>query len=718
MSSFRNILKPIAILTGIVAVFSLHVSAVLTDPQLSSQFWPADINQLMVDAFGGSSTQTAGGTLQLQLPAWAVFLRVAVLLAIAIGLRWKWPPKHGEKAGENPAGGASRVIRSVCGSLLLAVAWWPIYLTCSAFNAEAGALIVSLLPIWTMLSLAAVSLALAMPVERSVLSAHSGSQWQPPSLLSSSLRFSFGLLLGAVVVWVGISFWMNRQLYELLLIPHGDSAMYEEHLWNLRHGKGFRSYLDQGLFLGEHFQVIHLMLLPLHVLWPSHLLLELAESVALASCSLLIFRIAMRHSQSKSVALSLAIAWLLYFPMHFLDIAVDQKTFRPICLALPFLFLLIDFAERGRVLAMSVCLLLALSAKEDIALVTAPLLAVLAVRQKFADERTVDDSGLNRRFIWIAGASVFSIVYLLFVVLIGIPAFRDGSVVHYSRYFGELGSSPGELVRNSISNPMLLLQQLFSGRTLIYAVVFLAPLGFLPLRKPALLLAGLPSFVMLSLLQFSDDRSGLPPIPYHHFHAPLLPVLFWAAAVALRPKHTDESESRTGRPSRLAAVFSYLPPFRRHAGIWILFCAAATALINSPMPFGTGFWSTQSSMGYRNLYLPDDDRKWRRAAMAEVVEQTIPMDARVAATDFIHTRLTHRKRSYDYSSYPRAVNQNQPGAPPDTDYIVIDTAHHYSEFRTLDQVREYQEHPERWEVLPDRTDGFFIILRRRAESGR
>jgi hypothetical protein len=136
------------------------------------------------------------------------------------------------------------------------------------------------------------------------------------------------------------------------------------------------------------------------------------------------------------------------------------------------------------------------------------------------------------------------------------------------------------------------------------------------------------------------------------------------------------------------------------------------------MPFGSGFWSAKSSMGYQNLYLPDDHQKWQRAAMAQVVEQTIPMDARVAATDFIHTRLTHRERSYDYSGYPRAVNQNQPGAPPDTDYIVIDTAHHYSEFRTLDQVREYQEHPELWEVLPDRTDGFFIILRRTADSGR
>src|SRR6185503_11115540 len=85
---------------------------------------------------------------------------------------------------------------------------------------------------------------------------------------------------GIVGIYVVVFVTMNWRLYFNLLIPHGDSAMYEEHLWNVLHGKQFRSYLDQGLFLGEHIQVVHLGLLPLYVLWPSHLLLELCESLA------------------------------------------------------------------------------------------------------------------------------------------------------------------------------------------------------------------------------------------------------------------------------------------------------------------------------------------------------------------------------------------------------------------------------------------------------
>ena len=109
-----------------------------------------------------------------------------------------------------------------------------------------------------------------------------------PQVVVRDAQPSRGWFVG-VVVAVGIYCvtytTLNWQLYQGLLVPHGDSAMYEEHLWNVTHGKGFRSYLDQGLFLGEHIQVIHLCLIPLHLIWPSHLMLELCESLALASAA-------------------------------------------------------------------------------------------------------------------------------------------------------------------------------------------------------------------------------------------------------------------------------------------------------------------------------------------------------------------------------------------------------------------------------------------------
>ena len=60
--------------------------------------------------------------------------------------------------------------------------------------------------------------------------------------------------------------------------------------------------------------------------------------------------------------------------------SIDQKTFRPIALGVPCLFWLIELAERHRYRSAFLCLLLALSAKEDVALISFPLLAVLAFR--------------------------------------------------------------------------------------------------------------------------------------------------------------------------------------------------------------------------------------------------------------------------------------------------------------------------------------------------
>ncbi|MFN9719967.1 MAG: DUF2079 domain-containing protein, partial [Planctomycetota bacterium] len=497
-----------------------------------------------------------------------------------------------------------------------------------------------------------------------------------------------GLLLLAMLCWEATSFWMNKQLYDGLLVPHGDSAMYEEHLWNVWHGKGFRSYLDQGLFLGEHIQVVHLLLLPLHMIWPSYLMMELVASSCLAICCIPIYSMAQRYTGSSRAAMWLALAWLFYFPMHYLDIAIDLKTLRPSCYGMPALFWGIDFAERRKFWRSSLCLLIAMSTQEDFALIVGPIGFCL-----YLVSRDGPPSDERRRFAtWSLGVLIFSMIYLLLAVLVVIPAFRGGAVVHYSRYFGDLGSSPGELIRTTLRDPGKVAGVLFSLRSMFYVLLIAGPLAFMPLRRPRYLIAGLATFVMLSLIQLGNEsRAGeqptsqLPPVPYHHFHAPLLPVIFWAAAASLKRSPCASDRARLA-----------------------FFSAVMTGVIGSTMPMSAGFWSEASAVGWKNRYVPGP-----RADQFPKVVQLIPQTARVASTDYVHTRLTHFERSYDYSGYLRAVNNYQPGVPADTDFIVIDTSHPYSTVRKLEDVRELKAEPERWDVLPDETGGLFIVLRRR-----
>jgi uncharacterized membrane protein len=393
--------------------------------------------------------------------------------------------------------------------------------------------------------------------------------------------------------------------------------------------------------------------------------------------------------------------------MHYLDIAIDQKSFRPICLGLPFLFWMIDLAERRKLIAASVCLLLTLSAKEDFALITFPVAVVLAITLR-KDHLDTEDSlrSQSNAFRWAVAAAAFSIVYLLLTVLVIIPAFRSGDVVHYSRYFGDLGNSPSDLIKTALTEPGRVLSQLLSARTLIYMAVFTVPLALLPLRRPLKLAGGLLTFTMLALLQFdTGGNESLPPVPFHHFHAPLLPVLFWACAAALnscKADHRDSSAVRFG-------LRRYLPRFAtaRSKAQVILLCCVCTSITGSLTPAGASFWSAESHFGWRSLYRPG-----KRAAMALIALSQIPQDARVASTDYIHTRLTHCERSYDYSQYRRAVNDYQQGVPEDTDFIVIDTSHHYSWIHRPEDVPELTSAPDQWKLLPDQTDGYFIILQR------
>jgi len=699
------------------------VWTVLTDPRLSDGFWPRDIGAGVVKAFGGTVDFRSAGAPQIELSWLSVLVRVAAMLISGATVAALWTQL---RSTNHAAKRTSQQILSAFQTAITAISrpWWMVGFWIVAWLLATSTSNPGLLNFLLFTTPLVTAMICALSLNgfcNSIATPPATSAGRNGDGLMAGGRKELMVVLLAAVCWEAMSFWMNERLYANLLVPHGDSAMYEEHLWNVWHGKGFRSYLDQGLFLGEHIQLIHLFLLPFHRIWPSYLMMELVASCSLAICVVPIFSIAKRHSGSSRAAMWLSLAWLLFFPMHYLDIAIDLKTLRPSCYGLPFLFWGIDFAERRRIISSSVCFLIALTTQEDFALVVGSIGAVFFLIARQNSENVPSDEA-KRLARWSIGLLVFSVAWVLLAVLVVIPAFRGGEVVHYSRYFGDLGNSPGDLFRTAWHAPGRILSQLFSLRTLYYVLVLTVPLGLNSLRRPMYLIAGAATFGMLSLIQLGNnsattDLSGLadlPPIPFHHFHAPLLPVLFWAAAVGLSSSHIASSR-RAGRRQPPGTTRSNQQTCDNavSAARLAFFCAAFTGVSGSLMPVGATFWSDASPFGRDNLYVPGE-----RAAEFQKVFALLPNDARVASTDYVHTRLTHFDRSYDYSGYLRAVNNYKPGVPADTEYIVIDTGHRYSEIRSIDQVRELNEEPEQWEIVPHDSHGLFIVLKRRAVIGR
>lgn len=517
-------------------------------------------------------------------------------------------------------------------------------------------------------------------------------------------------------VWAGMAAYfgvfatMNVLLWQGLRVPHGDSAMFEEHLWNLTHGKGFRSFIDGHVFLGEHFQVAHLLLLPAHLVWPSHLLLELCQSAALAAGAVPVFRMARRQTASRRSALLLAVAYLLYFPMQMLDLDVVGKTFRVEAFGVLFLLLASDELDRGRLGRTAAFLLLALAAREDFGIVFAPLgLWIIGDAwragrgETSGNEAAVRARERNRRVVFGTALAALSTAYVLFVVKVGIPYFRGGEP-HYVSYFGRLGGSLDEVLHNVLTDPASLLRGLATYKAVLYAVALLLSVGFLPLLSPGRLAVGLPLFATVCLNELSRG-------PYHHFHAPLVPVVFWAAAAGLGrgPAAVTWFRRRVGR---WCLTDGASDAARRWAAHYAWTGAFALGFFFSYGPMGVLFWDPGSDFYWQKRFVPGP-----RAETFPNVFARIPADSRVAATDYVRPRFTHHDRPYDYGRFPRAVNDGRPGAPPDSDYIVIDVIGNELGIERPDQVPEYRDHPGRWEILPNETGGLYVVLKRRWAEG-
>jgi len=544
---------------------ALFLQAILESAELSLAFFSEPRWRSLVSRLGGHITTTEGG------PITTVSLAAAAGLALLPGLALA---AIGALLQDSKSPLLDRLLttaRRLARAWSPAGIWWLLWITAllSGWTALATVLHETAdLTVAICLALSAVAILPQAP--RLLLGSRGAWRWalQPKAVLVA------GMLLYVLVFTA-----MNWGLWFNLRIPHGDSAMYEEHLWNLEHGKGFRSYLDQGLFLGEHLQVVHVLLVPLHLLFPSHLTLELAQSIILALGAWPLFNIARRHSGSDWAAALLGLAYLAYFPLQYLDIAIDLKTFRPNSFGIPTLLAAIDLLERRRYGWATFWLAITLSAQEDWAIPIALVGAYFAVHsfvtarlwhaspdrataaplnpsprtqpddsipstgEKVAEGRMrgqralAQPKSLANRHELIFGLALFlfSVAYLWFALNVAIPWFRGGATVHTASYFSKFGNSPREIIVTLLTRPTLVWETIVTPAALVYALRLLLPIGFLPLFSPGRLLVAAPLFLLLLM----NDLAMQVPAPVHHFHAPLIPILFWAAAAGLnRPRLT------------------------------------------------------------------------------------------------------------------------------------------------------------------------------------
>jgi len=460
-------------------------------------------------------------------------------------------------------------------------------------------------------------------------------------------------------------------------VSYTDTATFEEMLWRTLHGEFLRSSQLPHCLLGSHVQLIHLLLLPIYVFFPSLITLMVCETVALASGAFAVYLLVRRVLEKGWLAAVFAIAYLLYTPLQMLNLEGGgaYNTFRPITFAVPLLLWAFYFVVTGRLVCFSVFAFLALLCKQEFGLILFMVglyVAIVLKRRAFG-------------LAWAAAGMAWFVVSMWVII----PYFRHGPS-HVVSYYAHLGSSPGEIARNILLHPLRTLAIVFAPEKLEFFLIMFLPVGFLCLLGPASLAMALPGFAVCLLSQRYATYT-----PWFHYHAPIIPFVFIATIHGTC--HLARLAARYGARTRRQLLLA--------AGVLVGACALGTNVVYSKSPLSFRFYDPESASFYGRLYvITDHARQARRLAAS------IPRGARVSASLFINTFFTHHAAAY---TFPQGLEAGHP-APPD--YVVIDLEERWI-FQSPEQRKalECLEKGDDYERV-DAPQGFLVFERREKET--
>ncbi len=262
-------------------------------------------------------------------------------------------------------------------------------------------------------------------------------------------------------------------------------------------------------FLGGHAEWIYYGLALIYRTYADvHWLLALqALSLAIALWPLL--ALCRQAGLTQHQSWTVGIAYLLY-PLVF---NINLFDFHPEVMAVPLIFAAVLAARGERPLgfAIATTLILGCRASLSLLLITMGLWLVIFERRRWYG----------------AYAVAIGSVWFLVVTLVLIPTFKPDGYHALDRY-GSLGNSMGEVMRNALLRPDLLVQQLFTLANLEYLLLLLVPLVWgLSWRHLAPLVAS-ASLLGLNLLADSVVMKNI----VFQYSLPILPFLLLAVIAA------------------------------------------------------------------------------------------------------------------------------------------------------------------------------------------
>ena len=398
-----------------------------------------------------------------------------------------------------------------------------------------------------------------------------------------------------------------------------DLGNMDQPIWNTLHGRFVEETKDDGrqsTRLTDHVEPIFALVSLSFLVYDGVESILVFQTVAIALGALPVYWLARRRLKSEWAGVSFALVYLLSPALQ----AANLTEFHAAPLAVAPLLFTFFFIERGSPLGMWAAALLALSVKEEIAL----LVLMLGLYAALFGRNKERGGGLSP--VHGAALAVLSLTWFGLTTFVVIPHFsQSGQSVYVGRY-ESLGGSFSEALRTGLTRPWQVAALLLQGDRLNYVLGLLAGAGFMPLFWPLALLMGAPILLANLLSDYPAMFSG-----EFHYSAPVVPFMMIGAVCGVgwlsdrlvqMVKHwLRQSESRWGQRRSIVAALT----------LWVLLWALGYNYVRGFCPWSQNFEIPQVTAHHRLFQ--------RFAAQ-------IPPEAVISTTPPLFPHLSHRRVIY------------------------------------------------------------------------
>jgi len=301
-----------------------------------------------------------------------------------------------------------------------------------------------------------------------------------------------------------------------------DLGIFDQAIWNAANGNMLVSSLKGNInLLGDHFEPVLFVLVPLYKVWSSAAVLLIAQSLILSLAVFPLYLIAKAKLSSRALVLAFIASFMLSRPLR----GVALSDFHPECFILLFSFWAYYFLIKKKNGLLLVSVLFMLACKED----TAFLVCALGLYAVIFEKRR----GLGV-LLFVLGIAAW-ILETKFII----PAFNPARVYPYMDRL-PFGTTYAANLKAVILEPALLGKIFLNNAKISYCLKFLGPLAFLPLLSPRhYILIAVP--LLRNILPVDPNFSGHYNISSQYTAAVIpfvyIAAIYGAANLAARLKH-------------------------------------------------------------------------------------------------------------------------------------------------------------------------------------